>query len=900
MRIFKPILILLISSISVLYSGWYASGWQKRLPLTINSAYIAGDFSVFNCYLNIKSNQYLSNYALADGADIRFTAADGVSELYYQPVHYTNGNLTAWIQLTDLSNSTNTLIYLYFHNSNAAAYNMPVNIWDNGYLGIWHLDNNAASATNFDNTDLSNHLITNTTFPSASFTNGCLDQASVFGFANGYYRIPLTTNFSAISNFTFSCWVFPTNLTGSGYILSSFSGGETNFYWQLTNNYSNMVFYFKNCSNSVNNFSTAAITPQAWNHLAVTYDAVTTNVTYYINGSLDTNFILTTNFNYTLTALSNRLGSGPDNNIFPGIIDELRIYNTPVDLPAMQTVYTNQILQENFFSTGGLEEKPDLPLTPTDLKIEKITFNAVTLSWTDQATNESAYYIYYRTNTSNSFSVLNIAADSSSYRLNNLKKDTLYYLRVRASNVSGASLSYLSTNIYTAATVLNFVSNIDQNLGSTNIKYIIEHPFTVSNDRIVIFPGTYTPQTINVSDSHLKISGIAAHQNQLPVIKFTDDSGFILNNVTDITIEKLKFTNSTNVIVISNQAHNNTLFNNIFTRNINAVSLSKSSGCSVYQNNFQYNNTAVYNCVSSNCFIYYNNFISNATNIINMSNNSSYCSNYFNTRVFTNFKNYYLTTNQQVPYLLHHLNIFSTNIIFPSTISSLNLQTNYKGVTLGWNKSTAIDYYNIYKNRTNNYLLFNSPYTNVYTTNFLDDRGEIGATYFYYVTAVRREGTNFFESFYNNFSATVMPDYTFNFDNVQTNARQHIKAVNDTNAVSNIASILDENDGADIVNYLYNKTASGDAVTVTSLPYEDVLIFFNRRHQGEDIDEINIYNRQGVLVYTILGKEITFPVATWRKRDSHGRRVKEGLYYIIINYHNSDNQAKVLPVVIKE
>ena len=59
----------------------------------------------------------------ADGSDIVFTAADGTTRLAHELVHYNGatGEVAAWIKVPVLSAATDTVLYAYFGNPNAAA-----------------------------------------------------------------------------------------------------------------------------------------------------------------------------------------------------------------------------------------------------------------------------------------------------------------------------------------------------------------------------------------------------------------------------------------------------------------------------------------------------------------------------------------------------------------------------------------------------------------------------------------------------------------------------------------------------------------------------------------------------------------------------------------------------------
>ncbi len=87
------------------------------------------------------------------------------------------------------------------------------------------------------------------------------------------------------------------------------------------------------------------------------------------------------------------------------------------------------------------------PDAPTALTAGNITKNSMELAWTDNATNETGYAIYYATGSTKPGSAqLTAAADSTNIAVSGLTDNTLYYFWVQATNASGASTEATVTN----------------------------------------------------------------------------------------------------------------------------------------------------------------------------------------------------------------------------------------------------------------------------------------------------------------------------------------------------------------------------------------------------------------------------------------------------------------------
>ncbi|MFX0126188.1 MAG: DUF2341 domain-containing protein, partial [Candidatus Hodarchaeota archaeon] len=102
----------------------------------------SGTHNDFPLLLSIYDSD-LHNKAQPDGDDIAFS--DGVEwldheiELFNQSYSSTHAHLVAWIRIPSLSTSTDTKIFMYYGNSSIESQENPSGVWDDGYVGVWHL-----------------------------------------------------------------------------------------------------------------------------------------------------------------------------------------------------------------------------------------------------------------------------------------------------------------------------------------------------------------------------------------------------------------------------------------------------------------------------------------------------------------------------------------------------------------------------------------------------------------------------------------------------------------------------------------------------------------------------------------------------------------------------------------
>jgi hypothetical protein len=89
--------------------------------------------------------------------------------------------------------------------------------------------------------------------------------------------------------------------------------------------------------------------------------------------------------------------------------------------------------------------------SPTNLAAKAVSTSRIDLTWTDNATNETAYRVERSNDGSHWATVATLAANSISYQNTGLAAGTKYYYRVRATNASGSS-NYSTTAIATTLT----------------------------------------------------------------------------------------------------------------------------------------------------------------------------------------------------------------------------------------------------------------------------------------------------------------------------------------------------------------------------------------------------------------------------------------------------------------
>lgn len=94
----------------------------------------------------------------------------------------------------------------------------------------------------------------------------------------------------------------------------------------------------------------------------------------------------------------------------------------------------------------------NLPAAPTALSATTAATDSLTWEWTDNATNEEGYKVFFGVgDTTSATAVTVLAADSGSYTTNSLAANTQYSLQVAATNAGGDSAKTPAATTYTLA-----------------------------------------------------------------------------------------------------------------------------------------------------------------------------------------------------------------------------------------------------------------------------------------------------------------------------------------------------------------------------------------------------------------------------------------------------------------
>jgi len=131
--------------------AWWNSNWDFREQITIKPDYIDATLTNFPVLINVSANSTFYDKVKTDLSDIRFTLDDNATRLNHEINDYNIGagdvSFNIWVNVTSVSSSVDTVIYMYFGNSDASALSAAdINAtWDINYSGVYHLEETASS-----------------------------------------------------------------------------------------------------------------------------------------------------------------------------------------------------------------------------------------------------------------------------------------------------------------------------------------------------------------------------------------------------------------------------------------------------------------------------------------------------------------------------------------------------------------------------------------------------------------------------------------------------------------------------------------------------------------------------------------------------------------------------------
>jgi hypothetical protein len=330
-------------------------GWSYRKSIVINHTNVKKTLVNFPVLISVTDND-LSSKAQENGHDILFMNNSGVSKkLHFEIERYCNatGTLSAWVNMTELSSVSDTMMYMYYGNPDCLTKENVEKTWDDHYLVVHHMQNDSAISLK-DSTKYKNDIVSQTGTPSFQ-QPGKIEYCVAF---SGSSSLNFATPIRNIAPITIEVWAKPDKVSGANYIFCN--GGETGnsygFYWYINSHQfgTTMMNLGQQLYVGQNGFSTAEA--GLWTYCASTWDGSSSPGFFIINNQIIEHQSQTVI--REKDPRNARIGLSTSGQYgFYGGIDEIRISDVARDVEWLSTCYTNQHNPSDFLSFGP-EEGP--------------------------------------------------------------------------------------------------------------------------------------------------------------------------------------------------------------------------------------------------------------------------------------------------------------------------------------------------------------------------------------------------------------------------------------------------------------------------------------------------------------------------------------------------------------
>ncbi|MEO6734084.1 MAG: DUF2341 domain-containing protein [Ferruginibacter sp.] len=330
--------------------SWYNSSWLYRKAITIDYTKVgAGPHTNFPVLISI-TDANLQTGAQADFDDILFTSSNGTTKLDHEVESYTSGTgaLVAWVEVSSLSSSVNTVIYMYYGNAAASAQQNITGTWDATFKGVYHLNNAFTDATS----NAFNGTNTGTTNLTGKISNG-----RGFVRSDGSDFIQITGLMGSPTSFTLSAWATLTTTDPNGAEIISMGDNGVLRYDEAGANKTSGIAY-----NGASVWTTTAsginYAGTGWHYVSYTFDDGGNSQKVYVDGVQVATGSSAASPVYTSGGTNTFIGKHGNANVnmdFDGTIDEARVAGANRSAGWVLTEYNNQNSPATFYSVGSQE-----------------------------------------------------------------------------------------------------------------------------------------------------------------------------------------------------------------------------------------------------------------------------------------------------------------------------------------------------------------------------------------------------------------------------------------------------------------------------------------------------------------------------------------------------------------
>jgi len=447
---------------------WYDYDWAYRTAITVQKEEVDADLDDFPVLISSTVADWADTdndgyVEQPDGGDFVFTTSDNLTKLSHEIEKYDNttGQLIAWVE-ADLLDVSDTVINLYYGNAGCADQWDTVGTWDNGFKGVWHMDeaswvgnpNEVVDASGNSHHGVSVNLATTT-------ATAKINRAGIFDGINQYFQVAATSDFNVATggDFTIEGW-FNTSLTGDKFLATTYHSaaipGSSNLYMEYNQTTGRVMLAARSDTRLINTnaFKSGVYNDGQWHHYAglIWQSGADKKLQVYVDGQPGDLVTVAGANEVIYNANPYQFGAITVAAIYyPGKLDEFRFANVNRSAGWVTTSFNSQNSPEAFYELGVTEAGDTTPPTnpttingyDTAVKANELTdeawdiYNTPYFEFSGAADPESGiegYWVYFGTDDAADPVAEGAFQAGTTYTAPSLTIGETYYFRIVTEN----------------------------------------------------------------------------------------------------------------------------------------------------------------------------------------------------------------------------------------------------------------------------------------------------------------------------------------------------------------------------------------------------------------------------------------------------------------------------------
>ncbi len=451
--------------------------WQYSTDIFFNTtsqgAGVAGDVSDFPVLIRLNEDNFAFADAQATGADLRFADSLG-TPLSCEVAQWDSESRTAavWVLVPSVPGDHDGFsIQMYWGNAQASDQSNSESVFaaDNGFAGVWHLDESVTDATGTGG----DAVLEGGMSLSANSVAGAAGVGLSLDGTDDYLDLGYNAAFDVAGNaagFALSAWInVSTSQAGDGGIVGRWGGnGEHQYVLKYESDEEQIKFALYDGDYVVATSTAGSITLGDWHYIVGTVTGNTLEL--FIDGqsaATMTGLGTIDDIGAEFSLLVGREGSNPANYL-AGMVDEVAIHLAERSPDWIKLAYENQKENQTLLTFGTIG---DNVAAPTGLQAA-VDNAGIHLTWGDNAQNETGYEVLYGETEAELQVLASLPANAQSYTHAVTACGLGYYYAVRAYNdVNVSSLNSLASPAYTTPCVPTSVTATAQSASRIDVAW---------------------------------------------------------------------------------------------------------------------------------------------------------------------------------------------------------------------------------------------------------------------------------------------------------------------------------------------------------------------------------------------------------------------------------------------